>query len=448
MKYQQTSELEVSQAAVPYAIAWEQGMQVLPQHFQELELRMESLSSAAQGVFGPYSWGFIEVSVNEFAVAKGLLEIKSASGRFPDGTYFRASSKDASRISPIDLEFGEGVVRYALSMPIERFPIDQATPSRFKRHVGDVVADWNDETALARIPRMIPRIELRQWSANDSGYLQLPIALIEGRGGVYKLLPSVPPTTSLQIDTEIGRRIARIAGSIREMLTEQEVSDSDFWDQGQKASSTRSALSAEIYWLEIWVASVIGHPYEVLLRLAGVFGRLSAVLGYRLRPALPCYDHNAPDLAIGEVLSEIEGLLISERCKFQTKKCIELRGEMGYWSGEMPADMSDGAFDLQIVAKDANSLADLSSGINRALICWRRDERRFRELRVKGFAREIVSVVPGGEQATNFKSFLMVRIKPIDAEMISDKQIVVDLLSGLQESQPWSLKVFYQKKVI
>jgi type VI secretion system protein ImpJ len=75
-------------------IIWSEGMFLRPQHFQQNDRYFEALIEDRCSSLRPYSWGIVELQINEEALSLGKIEIASCRAILPDGTTVNIPSVD------------------------------------------------------------------------------------------------------------------------------------------------------------------------------------------------------------------------------------------------------------------------------------------------------------------------------------------------------------------
>jgi type VI secretion system protein ImpJ len=86
---------------IAHKVIWSEGMFLEQQHFQQHDRYIEQLIEARIGPAVGHGWGFVQLALDEAALALGKLALGSASGVFPDGTPFDCP---ASHPLPLPLE--------------------------------------------------------------------------------------------------------------------------------------------------------------------------------------------------------------------------------------------------------------------------------------------------------------------------------------------------------
>ncbi len=76
-------------------IVWSEGMFLRPQHFQQNDRYLEALIQNRCGPLRPYSWGIVELQINQEALNLGKIEIAKCRAILPDGTTVNIPFADA-----------------------------------------------------------------------------------------------------------------------------------------------------------------------------------------------------------------------------------------------------------------------------------------------------------------------------------------------------------------
>lgn len=146
-------------------VAWNEGMFLRVQHFQQSDRWTERLVRIIARELSPYPWGIAEISIDRGALATGQFALSNLRGILPDGTIFEAPV-DADLPPPLELD---ETVRNAI--------IYLALPSR-RAGKADVTMNGSAQADNARIissPYEAPdaNVETDFMAAIDVGRLNL-----------------------------------------------------------------------------------------------------------------------------------------------------------------------------------------------------------------------------------------------------------------------------------
>ena len=73
-------------ANIPSEILWHEGMLLLPQHFQQQDVRTEQLIDWRIGSTSPYSWGLVSMTIDLSALVHGHLRIQQLDSVAAEGS--------------------------------------------------------------------------------------------------------------------------------------------------------------------------------------------------------------------------------------------------------------------------------------------------------------------------------------------------------------------------
>src|ERR1017187_1330857 len=79
-------------------VVWMKGMYLAPQHLQQTDRCSDAMLAFWMRTSPLPAWGFVELSVDQDALANGAFRISMAQGIFPDGTIFSAPDSDTLQI--------------------------------------------------------------------------------------------------------------------------------------------------------------------------------------------------------------------------------------------------------------------------------------------------------------------------------------------------------------
>lgn len=97
--------------------AWLEGMRILPQHFQQLEISLRNYTNQQLQIKNNEFWGVASLSIDSEALKQGELNISEVSGVFKDGTQFAYNNSLHERLSILAPSLKAGnVIHIGLSM--------------------------------------------------------------------------------------------------------------------------------------------------------------------------------------------------------------------------------------------------------------------------------------------------------------------------------------------
>lgn len=376
-------------------VAWHEGMQLLPQHFQLADERIDALvRHLAMASVSP-AWGIEHLSLDLPAIAGGTLRVREVSGSFPDGcAFFWSQERYGPLERQLDAPQGAGRQTYALALPLSDFRDQESIVPRHRQHMGEPVSDAFDADSKAAISRWIPNLSLRRWDRFDGRFLQLPLVVIEYGAAGPRLLDFHPPCTRLLADGAAARGLAQLVHLLRAKAMELGAAPRANTLAGSYSGPTLPVLQsllAQLPRLEAMLQAR-AHPHQVFLTLCDLSGALAWMHPDEL-PTTPEYDHTDPAAAVLELIqrcaTRTQGIVVKPAALWHAHA---LRQQDGRWLGQLPSH-AGATLVLRVQLSGGATREQGAAWLERALICRDDEEHRCRNLRVRGYGRELVEQV-------------------------------------------------------
>lgn len=297
---------------VPLPIQWHEGMLLSPHHFQQQDLRWDSLLLHQSADLAPFPWGVLELSFDEGALKDGILRVLELRGRFPDGLAFHYSANE-------DPELAAPLAPHLERLSAQPLPVHVAVcgvrpgqsllGGELARYDSVEVAgavDVNTGDGELSIPRLRPRLQLLLEDDPPAKFVSFPLARVIYQNGQFTFADYAPPSLKVAESSRLGGLCADVARRLREKaayLAEQMRSPS----AAERAPQTLErrlmvhALSAGLPPLEALLQTGRAHPFSLYLALCTVLGQVAMLGNQPVPPRLPAYDHNDPLRAFAEV---------------------------------------------------------------------------------------------------------------------------------------------------
>src|SRR5262245_49719417 len=106
-------------------VLWSEGTFLQPQHFQQHDRYLEGYVELRARPLVPYSWGFLELTLDESLLELGKLAVRSARGVLPDGTPFDCPARDPLP-PPLDVPPTLRDALVVLALPVRQPGADEA----------------------------------------------------------------------------------------------------------------------------------------------------------------------------------------------------------------------------------------------------------------------------------------------------------------------------------
>jgi len=289
-------------------VIWAKGTFLTPQHLQIQDRFIEDTLGFTLGSLNYRPWGFGRLSVNQEALAGGVLSINAASGLFPEGMPFDIPDADpAPPPKPLDQHFepDQNTLDVYLSIPHYRergLNVSVSRQGADTRFLAEVAVVRDENTGVSEKPIQIARKNFRLLVEGESrqGVSSLRVArVVRTIAGSYQLDPHfVPPLLDISASdylVAISRRLVEILSAKSSLLAGL---------RRQKNQSLADFTASDIanFWLLYTVnthfplfrhifETAKGHPerlYASMLSLAGALTTFSLKVHPR---DLPAYDH-------------------------------------------------------------------------------------------------------------------------------------------------------------
>lgn len=207
-------------------VLWSEGLFLRPQHFQQQERWFERLVSQRVSAVESFDWGFIDLAIDEPALAAGRLQLNAATGVLPDGMVFRFPADDRPP-PPLLIDPAWRNVLLHLAVAVDRSGVPSASLDedavangfRYRALVADV-SDSNDGFPEAA-PVQIGSLCLRLLPATDltGAMASMPVVrLVERRADNQVVLDAtyVPPRLACHSSTLPGTWISELSGLLQQ----------------------------------------------------------------------------------------------------------------------------------------------------------------------------------------------------------------------------------------
>jgi type VI secretion system protein ImpJ len=194
-------------------VIWSEGTFLQPQHLQQHDRYLEAHVELRTRALRPYSWGFLELDLDESLLELGKLAIRSVRGALPDGTPFDCPARDPLP-GPLDIPATLRDFLVVLALPVRQPGVDEAdlsgAPDGLARYVaGELeVKDSNasfDRTALIQIGRL--RLQLLREADVTPAYTVLGVArVVERQANNHVVLERryIPPMMDVGADQTLA----------------------------------------------------------------------------------------------------------------------------------------------------------------------------------------------------------------------------------------------------
>ena len=301
-------------------VAWQEGMFLSAQHFQQQDRWVESQLRSSMSSLRPHPWGLIRFSIAQDLLATGRFAASGIAGLFEDGTPFSLPD-EADLPPPVELPENTRDVLVFLAASIRQpgaveigEPAARGQSDRGRYETRRFEAYDTHSGAPQPVDLQVGQLRLRYLLETEDrdGYLCLPLARIievtpDRRVRLdERWIPPVlscsaaPPLASLVVELSglLNQRGEALAGRLNAVATRNSAEVADFLLL-QSVNSWQTLFSH-------MADSGNIHPetlYRSLLQMAGGFATFTDV---RRRPnSYPAYRHNDLQRSFAPVVADI-----------------------------------------------------------------------------------------------------------------------------------------------
>ena len=300
-------------------IIWSEGTFLQPQHFQQHDRHIDAQVELRTRSMRPYSWGFLELAIDESLLELGKLGLRTARGVLPDGTPFDCPARDPLP-PPMDVPATLRDSLVVLALPLRRPGVDEsdlgsAGADSLARYVaGELeVKDSNasfDRTALIQIGRL--RLRLLKEADVSAAYSGLGVARVIERRADNRVLLDAGYIPSL-LDVAAAAPLASQLRDVHGLLHQR--GDALATQMSQPGPGGIAEI-AEFLWLKTinrfeplfshLAATTPLHPEAMYAACLELAGELSTFTRDSRRPiAYPVYRHDDLAGSFGPVVADI-----------------------------------------------------------------------------------------------------------------------------------------------
>lgn len=386
--------------AIPDRIQWHEGMLLSPQHFQQLQARIDAQAAWHLLAAQPLAWGVRRLEIDAGLLASGLLRVLTLEAVLPDGSAVWHDGLDPRdgtlelSLAPHAQAFDAGPLEVYLTLPWSRSMRYPEAPARF-RGVNDLpVEDEVSDSEAVDLPRLRPQLALAAGAEPPSLWQCLRIVTLVRENGLNRVADILPPLARIGRQHAPWQRAWALCSQLRAKAAY-------LARQGQQTSSSQedrlallenkarlSALLAPLAPLEALLQAPEIPPFALYLALAQALGPLASLRLGAMPPQPPAWDHQRPQALLEALLLTLEDAL-AEVSQEHRLIAFELRD--GIFSQSLRASWIGPRLVLGLRGQpEGELLAWMEGALIGSLSSW----ASLRERRVLGAARRRIDSAP------------------------------------------------------
>lgn len=302
-------------------IQWHEGMLLMPQHFQQMDMRMENMITYCMSHAFPFFWGAVKLKIDEALLTLGTFRLLELEVIMPDG--FLITGLPESQISleidllPFQNKIGVSPHFIYLCVPQQRQTEhdEEGALVRYKSSFNNNIVDINTGEQAIDIPCLIPNLSLHVGTEPPASYTALPIAQVSYDTKSFDLTEYVPPQVQIDALSTIGKMCNQLTFHLRQKLgyLQQKVQavsgnvtkDSFF----EELEDVRLKLIAGLLPVEAILSIGKANPFHLYQVLCGLAGHISGIKYGEIPPRFDPYDHLNIMKNYSQLINYIEKIL-------------------------------------------------------------------------------------------------------------------------------------------
>ncbi|MBY0263823.1 MAG: type VI secretion system baseplate subunit TssK [Holosporales bacterium] len=387
----------------PYPIQWYEGMFLVPQHFQQSDLRLQNLIEYHLNRLNPYYWGVANVLVDDAQLVNGLLRILSLEAILPDGTpiFFPDTPEepltlDLSSIN--EIKEGEPFKVFVCIPDNITDAFDQTTDihARYMSVESAMTKDINTGDSPLRISRLKPRLFL---AVGDrlSRSCSFPLVELVREGGKFSKTSFIPPQLSVSLESALGQNCLALTRKIREKVIylQSKIHTHHSALGLEKATEALEALRQHLVVGLLSFEAVLNtgksHPFEIFKALSVLTAHGFALKQGEYPPIFAPYNHDGLEATFNQLLVFIEDVLETIEEAYVT---ISLTQKERVYSVFLEPEWLNAPLIFGARAQPGSTEDDMVRWAQEAVIATDSYIDRVQENRILGASRDFVNSVP------------------------------------------------------
>lgn len=384
-------------------IQWHEGMLLMPQHFQQMDMRTENIIAYWMSHAFAFCWGVVQLKIDEALLTLGTFRPAELEVIMPDGFLITGLPQAQT---PLEVDLLPFQDKIAVSPHFIYLCVPQQRKTekggggelaRYQSSFANNIVDINTGDQGIDIPCLIPNLSLHVGTEPPAHYTTLPIAQVSYDTKSFDLTDYVPPQVQINPLSNIGKMCSELAYRLRQKLgylqqqvqavSERVTKDSFF----EELEEIRLKLIAGLLPFEAVLSVGKVQPFYLYQMLCGLAGQIAGVKYGEIPPRFDQYDHLNIRKNYSQVIQYIEKVLdeIEESYTvilFTLNERVFTLQLQSSWVGDRLILGARGQPDM--------TSEDLKRWINNAVIVTDKYITIAKDDRVLGASRKLVSEVP------------------------------------------------------
>ncbi len=381
-------------------IQWHEGMLLMPQHFQQTDIRVENLINYYMSHSFPFFWGVVQLKIDEALLTTGLFRPTELEAIMPDGLLVTDLPKTKTPLQLDLLPFQDKleISPYFIYLCIPQETVTEVTGeiSRYTSMLNPNVVDLNTGEQAIDIPRLVPNLSLQLGQEPPAHFVSLPLAQVTYDAKSFSLTDYLPPQVQVDTLSGLGQMCNILAHRLRQKLgylqqkvqaVGGQVTQDPFFEE---IEDVRLKLIAGLLPFEAVVSLEKAHPFMIYHELCALAGQISGVTYGEIPPRFEAYKHSDLRSTFGQVIDYI-GKVLDEIEESYTVIPFTLKDRV--FTLQLQSAWVEDRLVLGARAQPGMTTEELLSWINNCVIVTDRYITLAKDNRVLGANRKIVAEV-------------------------------------------------------
>lgn len=297
-------------------VAWQEGMFLRAQHFQQQDRAVEQLVRARTAHLRPYGWGLSDGTIDRDLLGTGRFAMAAATGLFEDGTPF-ALPGEADHPTPLEVPQAARNVLVFLGVPVQQAgSVEMASGGNPDGRYGVHEFEAYDTHSVAPQPAdlLVARLRMRYLLETEerAGWLCIPVARIVEVGSDRRVSLDdrwIPPVLLCAATPVLAGLITELAGMINqrgELLAARLTAPGGRGVADVQDFLLLQSLNRWQKLLSHWADAGTPHPetlYATLVQMSGEFATFTEAS--RRPAAYPAYRHEDLQRSFAPVVADL-----------------------------------------------------------------------------------------------------------------------------------------------
>ncbi|HUX79893.1 MAG TPA: type VI secretion system baseplate subunit TssK, partial [Alphaproteobacteria bacterium] len=205
-------------------IQWHEGMLLMPQHFQQTDIRVEKVMTYYMSHIFSFFWGIVHLKIDEALLTSGVFRPIELEAIMPDGLVIPSipETKTPLQVSLIPFQGKLQVTPSFIYLCVPQWQEgDTGVGGDLPRYLSSLnanVVDINTGEQGIDIPRLVPNLSLQVGQEPPAHYVSFPLAQVTYDAKSFSLTNYLPPQVQVDPLSGIGGICNQLAERLRQKL--------------------------------------------------------------------------------------------------------------------------------------------------------------------------------------------------------------------------------------